>query len=243
MDVAARDGRDGGRVARRRLPCGRVAAAASDAAGRARGPLRGIFSGAVAWSESLSLCFRRCSGRSRRRSRTELHILGSTQLEPDRAKSPTVFIFPLLSCQSRAPHFATTSFCLCPLSQMERNETVASFRELFFSPWNQVDLIFGKSGQPFVGLSNFKSGPRREIKRKKTCTAPRTNRPNPEPRKVQYLCMVRFRRPAWRRLVGSASFCGGDRRNVIPVNNEVEDTVHCRGATRRSSRCGRRGRG
>ena len=29
----------------------------------------------------------------------------------------------------------------------------------FFSPWNQVDLIFGKSGQPFFGPLYFKLGP------------------------------------------------------------------------------------
>ena len=29
----------------------------------------------------------------------------------------------------------------------------------FFLPWNQVDLIFGKSGQPFFGPLYFELGP------------------------------------------------------------------------------------
>ena len=34
----------------------------------------------------------------------------------------------------------------------------------FFLPWNQVDLIFGKSGQPFFGPLYFELGPDFEIK-------------------------------------------------------------------------------
>ena len=37
----------------------------------------------------------------------------------------------------------------------------------FFPPWNQVDLIFEKSGQPFYWALEFQIGAQKEIKRKK----------------------------------------------------------------------------
>ena len=41
---------------------------------------------------------------------------------------------------------------------------ITPLRELFFPPWNQVDLIFEKLGQPFFGPHILKSGPRTKIK-------------------------------------------------------------------------------
>ena len=73
---------------------------------------------------------------------------------------------------------------------------------------------------PFLGPSNFKLGPKREIKRKKTCTylRPRAKKPN----------IQNHGRPSIARL---RVYCGGDQRNVIAVNDEVDDTVNCRSVT------------
>ena len=68
---------------------------------------------------------------------------------------------------------------------------------------------------------------------------PRANKPNPKPRKAQYGKSLSTRILAWR-VVRLRVCCGGDQRNVIAVNNEVDDTVNCRSVTQRSSRCGRR---
>ena len=70
---------------------------------------------------------------------------------------------------------------------------------------------------PFIGPSNFKLGPKREIKRKKACTYGRlrANKPN----------IQNHGRPSIGRL---CVYYGGNKRNVIVVNYEVDDTVNYR---------------
>ena len=48
----------------------------------------------------------------------------------------------------------------------------------FFPPWNQVDLVFEKSGQPFYWALEFQIGAQKEIKTKKTCSACTTPTPS-----------------------------------------------------------------
>ena len=82
------------------------------------------------------------------------------------------------------------TFITCLLTQIW-NILGVSLSGNFFPPWNQVDLIFEKSGQPFIGPSNLKTEPKKKLKQRKraahacTTSTPSNQIPNRGRRKAQ----------------------------------------------------------
>ena len=69
---------------------------------------------------------------------------------------------PHLTFSSAHMYIYMQQSCLAAISTIDQNLFSHGKgmldRELFFPPWNQVDLIFEKSGQPFYGALEFQIG-------------------------------------------------------------------------------------